>query len=164
MIRTLLATGALVGLMFAGAASEALAGDSAAMQAWKADCSRVITRGMGFRRSPNLTNAYNVIDAIVDRSGEVIEARLAEGSGVSSYDRETARFASKLETLPALPDDFADERALVRMYIVYADNQRADRRLMAKILAKVTTEQLAREPGERKRVAGLPVIDMVGGQ
>lgn len=167
MIGRFLGTCALAGLLLTGVTGTARAGDGAALAAWKADCGNMIDRMMKtsfLPASARLTpNGYNIVEAVVDRSGQVIEARLAKKSGKIRLDQASKILATRLETLPELPSDIADERVLVRIYLVYADSRATERRLLDLAKARTRVDRAGRDTGSSTRIAGLPVVDLVSG-
>lgn len=159
-----LASVTLAGFLLVGAAGAASADESEAMAAWKVHCGGLISSMMTYPATKrNLPDAFSVAEAVIDRSGRVLEARLVEKSGQQIFDRESQAFVRNIRNLPRLPDDFADERAVVRMYLVYADNAQRAARLKQKIYAAAETATTRTVEIDGVQYAGVPVIRLSGG-
>lgn len=161
-----LASVTLAGILLVGAAGAASADESEAMAAWKAHCGGMISDMMRYPTTPRTLvhgHAHNVVEAVIDRSGRVLEARLVEKSGEQVFDRQSEAFAMNIRTLPQLPDDFVNERAVVRMHLVYADSAWRAQQISRKI--RTTTEVMTTRTVEIDGVqyAGVPVIGIFGG-
>jgi len=164
MISKFLSGAALAGCLLVGAANTASAGENEALAAWKAQCGKMVSQTMNYPRAiVPLPDDHNVVEAVIDRSGRVFEARLVEKGNRQIFDRASEAFARKLRSLPPLPDDFAAERAVVRMHLVYADNERQAAGLTQKVLAAAATETTRTVEIEGVKFAGVPVIDLLGG-
>ncbi len=140
----------------------AFAGGSGDLTHWKRDAGRIVSWHMTYPTGTTFQtfgNSHAVVKAVIDRDGRVLKSHLANITGHDAFERESRSFVRRLDSLPALPDSIAGDRAVVRIHLLYAERE-SDLKKMYRTI--VETQQIAEQdaPAELGETAGLPVIDM----
>jgi len=168
MVKTLLSA-VLATVFFACAAQ---AGEDrgyapAALNKWKHEASRIVSYTMRYPTPVGrleLRDDFNVVTAVVDREGKVLEAELTEPSGNRFFDRASRNFARQLKSLPPLPDSVETDGAVVRMHLIYAATENGVGKLQRRI---VRMRQIAESEPETVETgvasSGKMVIDLFTG-
>lgn len=95
------------------------------MTTWKEQAGAVVSDTMNAPGSFELySNTYHEVNLTIDRNGVVEDAQIVSLRGHPDTRLLTRRTLRKLESLPALPASFPDEKARVKLYLIYALNDR----------------------------------------
>jgi len=157
--------GALALSLGLASSAGAMAGASGDLSHWKGKAGRVVSWHMSYPTGTTFQtfgNSHAVVKAVIDRDGKVLKSYLANVSGHDAFESESRSFVRRLDSLPALPDSFEGDRAVVRIHLLYAERE-SDLKNMYRTI--VETQQIAEQDDQTKlgETAGLPVIDMFAG-
>lgn len=148
MYKSILSCAPLIGVLTALAfITPASSGSAQDLNIWKQETAQFISDNMSYlSRGPLHHDVLHEVDLLIDRQGNILKKSAVRGNGWKAHRRVSEKTIDELQSLPALPETFEDERALIRLYLVYANSDSGANRVLKQIRRRqgqVRIEELA---------------------